>query len=176
MRLSVRPSLLELVPATTLVIMMLKIGKKKSSTRDYDNHNFCSVVTKVGSRLWSISFAATPDSRGNHVGDMKASYPRRLLVCFDNSQKLIMYDCFAFVPTTFQAFKGDVKASKDICTESGLRHIEALLCNMRKKPRRQVPHQFMLGRAKPNTVNETLPLITHSQNDGNTLPDISCTI
>eukprot|EP00978_Attheya_sp_CCMP212_P011700 scaffold28984_cov52-Attheya_sp.AAC.1 len=68
---------------------------------------------------------------------MKACYPGQLLVRFDLGRNMMIYDCFEFVPTPFQTFDNDNKIGigRDVCTESELVEVEALLRKTRRQRR-----------------------------------------
>ena len=81
-----------------------------TSAEGYDPKRYVPIVTKAGSRLWSLGFAA-PDTQ--QVTEMRASYPGQLLVRIDKAGGNIIYDCFEFKPLYKDAFSTQMQLARE---------------------------------------------------------------
>jgi hypothetical protein len=78
---------------------------------------------------------------------------------------MLIYDCFEFVPTTLEAFKSDIAAGKDACTEEELMQVEKLLRETLKKRKEQYTYSmgFLMMGAQPNINKKRRRATNHSK-------------
>ena len=103
-----------------------------TSAEGYDPNKYVPIVTKAGSRLWSLGFAS-PDTQ---VTELRASYPGQLLVRIDKAGGNIIYDCFEFKLVCKDAFSAQMQSAQDGRGEwpisiDGLEQAERLMADMR---------------------------------------------